>query len=181
MSGEYFTELKRAMDWLGTKSETLFIGQAVACSGTAMSTTLVDIKSDKLLELPVAEEMQMGMTLGFAMNNITAISIFPRWNFLLCAINQLVNHIDKYEEMNGQRPPTNIIIRTSIGSVNPLDPQAQHKGDFSEAVGLMCSKVNVVKLDEPDQIFDAYRTAFERRDHVWATICVEYGDYYNSK
>ena len=49
-----------------------------------MSNTLVDIDRSKLIELPVAEEMQMGMSLGFAMNGHIPISIFPRWNFLLC-------------------------------------------------------------------------------------------------
>ena len=48
-----------------------------------MSNTLKNIKKNKLLELPVAEEMQMGMTLGLAMDDNIPISIFPRWNFFI--------------------------------------------------------------------------------------------------
>ena len=61
---KYFDELKRSMEYLASDSRTIFIGQAVAVPGTAMSNTLTDIASEKLIELPVAEEMQMGMSLG---------------------------------------------------------------------------------------------------------------------
>ena len=85
------------MTYLGLHPKTLFIGQAVAYKGTAMTNTLVEIKKNKLLELPVAEEMQMGMTLGMALNGTVPVSLYPRWNFLLLAANQLVNHVDKNE------------------------------------------------------------------------------------
>ena len=80
---KYFDELKRSMEFLAQDSRTVFIGQAVEVSGTAMSNTIIDIPLEKRLELPVAEEMQMGMTLGLAMEGNIPISIFPRWNFLL--------------------------------------------------------------------------------------------------
>ena len=69
------------MDYLSKKNKTIFIGQAVEYAGTAMSNTLKDVSSNKKIELPVAEEMQMGITLGLAMEGNTPISIFPRWNF----------------------------------------------------------------------------------------------------
>ena len=40
------------------------------------------------------------------------ISIFPRWNFLLLAANQLVNHVDKINEMGAKKFRNKIIIRT---------------------------------------------------------------------
>ena len=88
----YFNELKKSMNYLGRKKDTIFIGQAVEVPGTAMSNTLKDIKKGKLLELPVTEEMQMGMSLGMALEGYLPITIYPRWNFLLLATNQLVNH-----------------------------------------------------------------------------------------
>ena len=71
------------------------------------------------------------MSLGLAMDGNVPISIFPRWNFLLYGINQLVNHIDKFKIMAGDKIKPKIIIRTSIGSQRPLHPQYQHIGDFS--------------------------------------------------
>jgi pyruvate/2-oxoglutarate/acetoin dehydrogenase E1 component len=93
---KYFDELKRAMEWLGAKQDTFFLGQAVKAEGTAMYNTLKDIDPDKRLELPVAESMQLGMTTGLALNGFIPVSIYPRWNFLLCAISDIVNHLDKY-------------------------------------------------------------------------------------
>jgi pyruvate/2-oxoglutarate/acetoin dehydrogenase E1 component len=177
---KYFDELKRSMDWLGSKKETIFMGQAVACPGTGISNTLKDVPKDKLLELPVAEEMQMGMTLGMSFEKVIPISIFPRWNFVLCGINQLVNHIDKLPEMGENKFKSNIIIRTSIGSERPLHPQHQHVGDFTKGFELICDNINFVKLDEPEQIFPAYQQAYLKNDNI-ATVLIEYGDFYNEK
>ena len=40
---KYFDELKKSMEYLGRKKDTLFIGQAVEVPGTAMSNTLKNI------------------------------------------------------------------------------------------------------------------------------------------
>ena len=177
---KYFEELKKSMDWLGSKDNTVFLGQAVACPGTAMSNTLKDVKKTKLIELPVAEEMQMGMSFGMSLDGTIPISIYPRWNFLLCAINQLVNHLDKKKFMIGDDDKSKVIIRTGIGSIRPLHPQDQHVGDFTDAIKLMCKTIEVVRLSEANEIFDAYKRAYERNDGI-STILVEYGDYYNEK
>ena len=123
----------------------------------------------------------MGMTIGLLMNGYIPVSIFPRWNFLLLAINQLVNHLDKLHIMNGKNEyKSKAIIRTSIGSERPLHPQFQHVGDFTDPIKLMCKNINVVKLKDPKNIFKEYKKALLRKDGV-STILVEYGDYYNEK
>ena len=73
---KYFDELKRSMDFLSKDSRVLFLGQAVSCAGTAMSNTLKDVTADRLIELPVDEEMQMGMTNGLALAGHVPVSIF---------------------------------------------------------------------------------------------------------
>ena len=176
----YFDELKKSMNFLGSQKNTIFIGQAVEVPGTAMSNTLSDVSKNKLLELPVAEEMQMGMTLGLAMDGNIPISIFPRWNFLLYGMNQLINHIDKYSVMTGREENIKIIIRTGVGSQRPLHPQYQHIGDFTEAIRKMCTTIDVIKLNEPEDIFPSYKKALIREDGK-STVLVEYGDYYNEK
>ena len=177
---KYFDELKKSMNYLADNEKTIFIGQAVEVPGTAMTNTLKEINPKKLLELPVAEEMQMGMTLGLALDGNIPISIFPRWNFVLLAMNQLVNHLDKVNIMSNNGFKVKTIVRTGIGSQRPLHPQFQHIGDFTEAVRKMCTTIEVLKLENPDQIFPAYKKAYDRDDGV-NTILVEYGDYYNEK
>ena len=97
---KYAAELTKAMDFLAENPQTIFLGQAVEYPGTAMSSTLKNISKEKLLEIPVAEEMQLGITNGLALNNFIPVSIFPRWNFLLLAANQLINHLDKLSVMS---------------------------------------------------------------------------------
>jgi pyruvate/2-oxoglutarate/acetoin dehydrogenase E1 component len=168
------------MNFLAQDPRTVFLGQAVAVPGTAMSNTLKDIAPNRLIELPVAEEMQMGITLGMALNGMVPVSIYPRWNFLLCAISQLVNHLDKVQVMSNGGFKTKAIIRTGIGSERPLHPQHQHVGDFTTAIRLMCSTIDVIRVEEPGDVFPAYEKAL-LRDDGRSTIVVEYGDYYGEK
>ena len=177
---KYFDELKRSMEWLSEKPETIFLGQAVECPGTAMTNTLKGVPKNKLLEMPVAEEMQMGISIGLAVSGSIPVSLYPRWNFLLLATNQLVNHLDKIPMYSKGEFKPKVIIRTSIGSERPLNPQIQHTGDYSGAFKLMLKTVEIIVLDEPEQIFPAYQKAYNREDGR-STLLVEYGDYFNEK
>ena len=168
------------MDFLARDERTLFLGQAVGCPGTGMSNTLKNVPREKLLEMPVTEELQMGVSTGLALSGLVPVTMYPRWNFLLLAANQVVNHLDKLPEMSAGGYHPKVIIRTSIGSERPLHPQCQHVGDFTEAFRLMCKSIEVIRLDEPEQILPAYQHALERTD-LRSTLLVEFGDYYNEK
>lgn len=174
----YSHELQKAMYYLGQDPKTIFLGQAVSVPGTIMSPTLMTVPAEKKIELPVAEEMQMGMSLGLAIAGFVPVSIYPRWNFMLLAISQLVNHVDKISEMSqgGYRPK--LIIRTGIGATGPLNPGCQHLGDFTEALKLMLTNTEVIQLDTTEQIMPSYRKALTRTDGC-STILVEWGDKYN--
>lgn len=178
--GKYHNEMCRTMKWLGEQPNTIFVGQAVEYSGTVMTTTLKEVPKEKLLEFPVTEDMQMGMSIGLSITGLVPISIYPRWNFLLLATNQIVNHLDKIPGMADVPYRPKVIVRTSIGSERPLHPQHQHTGDYTNAFRLMCSNVEIIRLDEPEEIFPAYEKAYTRIDGK-STILVEWGDYYNEK
>ena len=157
---KYFDELKRSMDWLNNQPNTYFLGQAVEYAGTAISNTLKDVDKSKLLEMPVNEDMQMGITIGMALNGTVPISIYPRWNFLLLGANQLVNHLDKIKIMSNGGFTPKVIIRVSIGSQRPLHPQHQHIADFTSGFKAMCDWVDIIRLDEPNQIFESFKFFF---------------------
>lgn len=170
-------ELIRSMDYLAERSDTVFLGQAVAVAGTAMRNTLLNVKEDKLIELPVEEEFQLGLSIGLSLNQKIPICIFPRWNFLLLATNQIVNHLDKLKDLTQVQNPGKVIIRTGIGSENPLHPGPQHTGDFTEAFKLMCKNINVVRLESAEMIFDEYKKAYERDDGT-SSLLIEWSDRY---
>ena len=170
-------ELIRSMDYLAEQSNTVFLGQAVAVAGTAMRNTLLNVKDNKLVELPVEEEFQLGLSIGLSLNQRIPICIYPRWNFLLLATNQIVNHLDKLKDLTQVQNPGKVIIRTGIGSENPLHPGPQHTGDFTEAFKLMCKNINVVRLDSAEKIFDEYKKAYERDDGT-SSLLIEWSDRY---
>ena len=176
--GKYMDELTRSMEYLGKFDNTIFVGQSVEVAGTAMRNTLLNIDDSKLVEMPVDEDFQMGLATGMALTGLIPISIFPRWNFLLLATNQIVNHLDKLKEITQIKNPGKVIIRTGIGSVIPLHPGPQHTGDFTEAFKLMCPNLNIVRLDKTSMIFDEYQKAYERSDGV-SSLLIEWSDKYN--
>lgn len=175
-SFSYASELRRAMEWLAIDHRVIFLGQAVRYKGTAMSGTLEGIAVERRIEMPVCEEMQMGISIGMALRGLIPVSVYPRWNFLILAANQIVNHLDKLPLLSDYRPK--VIVRVGVGSERPLYPGLQHTGDFSDGFRLLCKSIHIEQLKEPEQVFPAYQDALVREG---STILVEYGDYYNEK
>jgi pyruvate/2-oxoglutarate/acetoin dehydrogenase E1 component len=163
------------MTMLGEINNAIFLGQSVRYPGNAIYTTLSGVPMDKRVELPVAEDSQLGMSIGLSLAGMIPISIYPRMDFLIIAANQLVNHLDIYNEMsNGQFNPK-VIIRTAIGSRIPFDPGLQHGKDLTFALRALLRNIRIVKLEDPAQIMPAYRRAL---DSSTSTILIEEGDLY---
>jgi len=174
----YFDELKRTMEWLATIDNSIFIGQAVEVPGTGMFDTLKDIPSSKKIEFPVSEDFQLGFSIGLALNGFLPITVFPRWDFLLLATNQLVNHLDKIKSISSEQFNPKVIIRTAVGSQRPLNPQHQHAGDYTSAFSSILQNIDVFVLNEPSSVFEAYEQAILS---TRSSLIVEYGDFYNEK
>ena len=170
----YFSELTRAMHMLSDDPRTVFIGNAVAYYGTRVSDSFNDIPRDKIIEMPVAEDMQMGMSIGMSLGGRIPISVYPRWNFLLLATNQLVNHLDRLPIYSDYQP--HVIIRVAAPSKYPLDPQAQHDGDFTDQIEAMCKTVKFYRLHQTSDIMPAYNDALHNNR---SAVLVEYVENYS--
>lgn len=164
----YFLALCEAMRLLSMDPRTFFVGQGVGCAGTFMTDTLRDVPKEKLLEFPVAEDLQLGFCTGLSLKGFVPVSIFPRWNFLVCAANQLVNHLDKLPLFSDYHPK--VIIRTAAPSSVPIDPGPQHMGNYSVAFRSMLETVDIVDLYMAESIVPAYAAALASRR---STILVE--------
>ena len=173
MNTNYKDTLTNAMKLLAEKDDTIFIGQQIVYAGNPMSTTLGDVPKEKMIEVPVMEETQMGMSLGLAMMGKTVISFYPRWDFIISATNQLVNHLDKFEIMTGKK--VNIIIRLGKGSDTPLDPGHQHKGNYIEEFKSICKNIEFHNLKTPADIELSYKYAMENGG---IHILLEYPELY---
>lgn len=174
----YRSELIKSMKYLSKNKKVIFLGQSVNYSGNAIYNTLKDINAKKKIELPVFEDTQMGISTGLALNGFVPVTCYPRFDFLILSLNQLVNHLDKIKEMSSGKLNAKVIIRTSIGAKKPLDGGPQHTQDHTIALKKMLQNVEVIKLKHTKQIFKAYKKALDRKDNK-STLLVEYGDFYN--
>lgn len=174
---QYREAIVAAMKMLSDRDDTLFVGQSVCYSGHAMFKTLEDacVPMLKRIELPVFEDIQLGYCQGLALMGRLPISIFPRIDFLICAMNQLVNHLDKWEEMSHGEFNPKVIIRTMVGGKSPLNPGPQHCQDHTEALKLLCPNIDVYKLDNADRILSGYQQALSSSR---SSILIEWGDLY---
>jgi len=175
---DYFETLVQAMDMLAEDERTIFLGQSVVWDGHALFKTLRNVPMEKRLELPVMEDSQMGFSTGLALEGFIPVSIYPRWDFLILATNQMVNHLDKIPIVgNGMLKPK-VIIRVSAASRIPLDPGPQHCQDHTAAFKSMFKTIEVIDLWHKDEILPAYDKALNRDDGR-STLLVEHADLYH--
>ena len=176
----YKDKLTEAMNLLAQNKKVMFLGQNIVYPGSIMSSTLQGIPNSRKIELPLIEDMQMGMSIGLSLEGYIPVSIYPRMDFLIIAINQLVNHLDKIEEMScGQFRPK-VIIRTAIGSTKPLYPGLQHCSDYTIALRHMLKNVEVIKLNNSKNIIPAYSHAVEEANNK-STLLIETADFYSNQ
>ena len=171
----YKEEVYKAMELLGAHPKTIFMGQAIEYKGTVLTHQVKKFPSEKLLELPVAEEFQAGVALGLAIEGFIPVSMYPRMNFVILAMNQIVNHLDKWEAMSMGQSKPKIIMKAVVGSSYPLDPGHQHKANYTEAFRSAYTNIDVVELLYPYQIMPAYERALNSDR---STLIIEHGDLY---
>ena len=163
------------MTSLAELKDSIFIGQQIVYAGNPMSTTLGNVPKEKMIEVPVMEETQMGMSLGLAMAGKRVVTFYPRWDFIICATNQLVNHVDKISLMSNAGWKPNLIIRLGKGSDKPLDPGHQHKGNYFEEFKSMCPNIEFHNLKTWQDVELSYKYAIE---NVGIHLLVEYPELY---
>ena len=157
-------ERKKAMEWLAEQPDSIFVGQNIVYPENQMYRNLIDIPDDKKFEMPVAEEMQMGVSIGLALEGYIPVSIYPRFDFLILATNQIVNHLDKLRYLYRDNDSAKVIIRTAVGGTKPLDAGPQHTKNHTEAFRLMCPSINVVEVTKPEDILPTYQEAYSATD-----------------
>ena len=171
----YKAEITEAMNMLAQNDKTVFIGQTVKYPGSVISDTLKDIPESKRIEMPVAEEMQMGMSVGMGFQGLIPVSIYPRIDFLLCAVNQLSNHLDILRDLTNNQYKAKVIIRTIIGSKVPFDGGIQHTRDLTEAFRILLNNIPVIKLTNAEMVMPSYEFALKSDKSV---LMIEMAELY---
>ena len=125
---------------------------------------------EKRIEMPICEDFTVGFATGLALEGYIPIVFIPRWDFLLLAANQIINHLDKIPMLGPLNP--RVIIRTAVGAKKPIDPGPQHTQDYTLPFREMCKRVNIVSVRNPVR---DYKNAL---DWGGSYIFVEYMERY---
>ena len=112
----YFGEINKSMKFMAQKKKILFLGQSTEVPGNLIFKSLEGVKKQKKIEMPVFEETQMGISIGLALNGFIPVTCYPRFDFFILSLNQLVNHLDKFEKISSGEFKPFVIIRVLVGS-----------------------------------------------------------------
>lgn len=159
--------VNQAMRMLAQDERTVFVGQSVAYDGAAIHASLDGIPKDRRIELPVIEDFQVGFCIGLALTGKVPVCIFPRFDFMLLAANQIVNHLDKLPHNGWQ---AKVILRTVVGQKQPLDAGPQHTQNHTLAFRSMLQSVFVEEVNRANDVLPAYRRALDAK---YSSLIVE--------
>ena len=149
----YGEALHEALDQALARDHRVYaMGQGIDDpSGIFGSTTDLHKKygSDRVFDTPLAEEATIGMAIGSAMAGLRPVSIHNRPDFLLMAMDQIVNHAAKWSYMFSAQVPVPLVIRACIG--RGWGSAAQH----SQALQGLFVHVPGLKVVMPSTAYDA--------------------------
>jgi pyruvate/2-oxoglutarate/acetoin dehydrogenase E1 component len=177
LMSNYLNQICLAMKKISKIKKTIFLGQSVKYSGNSIYSSLKDVPLKKRIELPVFEDVQMGMSIGLALQGFIPITCFPRFDFLILALNQLVNHADKIDHLTNNQFKSKIIIRTLVGAKHPLDAGPQHTQDHTEALKKLLIYTRVIKITKNSNVLKDYLLPFKDNKYK-VFLFVEDGNNY---
>lgn len=154
----YHTAIKLELEEFAKDEKVRFLGQQTASEN--FYSLLTDIPLTKRTEMPIVEELQVGLCTGLALEGYLPICIIQRMDFLLRCSDQIANHLDKIKSMSRNTFSPKVIIFTTVGTTEPLNCGPQHCQDFTEAFQKLV-KFPVIRIDTVEQVketFDLART-----------------------
>jgi len=154
-TGSYKDAINIAMTELG-QAGAVFIGYNVL-KGDAMGT-LKNVPTEQKLETPVAENLMAGLAIGMSFEGFIPVIYFERHDFMLGAMDAIVNHIDKIERISHGEYKVPVIIRAIAADAGPFYSGITHSQDFTE---LLKSSVDFPVYDPVDgeEVLMAFRSA----------------------
>jgi pyruvate/2-oxoglutarate/acetoin dehydrogenase E1 component len=167
----YKDALIRANTVLAADPKVRFIGYGLQ-KGRALGT-LKNVPDEQIIEMPVAENLMLGMAIGLSLTGLRPVVFIERMDFLMNCMDALVNHLDKIENISKGEFNPRVIIRCIVGNVTkPLYTGATHTQDFSNALRDMVD-IPVYQLLDTKMIDAAYEIVDGYEE---SAILIEYKD-----
>jgi deoxyxylulose-5-phosphate synthase len=167
----YKEAIFESMEDLGRKGY-VFIGYNVL-KGNAMGT-LASVPDSQKIETPVAENLMMGLAIGMSFEGFKPVVYFERQDFMMVAMDAIVNHLDKIERISHGEFKVPVIIRAVVADGGPFYSGITHSQDFTK----MFQAVLQMPIFVPQSGSDV-KTAFEYGSSIDKPIMVvEYKSRY---
>jgi len=173
---KYKEALIKSMELLASNENVRFLGYNVNYGSRAYGT-LNSISKSKCIETPLAENMMSSLAIGMSLEGYRPVLFFERHDFILNALDSIVNHLDKIEKMSYGKYKTPVIIRATVGSKKPLDAGLQHTQDFTDILKRILT-FPVIELTNSEQILREYEKAAKSGETV---LFIERRDLYDSE
>lgn len=171
----YKSELTRSMEYLSSDPLVRFIGYGVKIGGRAQGT-LKNVPDSQLIEMPVAENLMAGFAIGLSLQGLKPVVFYERFDFVLNALDAIVNHLDKIAEISRGEFRPSVLFRVVVGNKRkPLFTGETHTQDFSEAMKHLVG-FPVIRLTSPETIYPNYKAAHAFMEQGRSTMLVEYKD-----
>ncbi len=164
MKSKYHQAIKEEMEEFAKDPKVMFIGQQVASED--FYNTLKDIPMNRRTEMPVAEELQMGLSIGLAIEGYLPISIYQRMDFLPRACDQLVNHLDLINELSRGKFNPKVIIVSSVGTNTPFNVGLQHNKNLIDGFKYMLKNIPVYDLKTVEDIKNGFNIAKTQNNSI---------------
>lgn len=129
----------------------------------------------QLQEFTVAEGLMTSAAIGLSLMGLKPVIFYERFDFVLNALDAIVNHLDAAEIISkGEFRPT-AILRIVVGNTaNPLFTGHTHTRNHAEALKRMV-RFPVWQVRTPEEVITAYEMAMKNL-HVHSTAIVEFKD-----
>lgn len=144
--------------------------------GSRMYGTLDNVDANQCLEAPVAENLMVGLAMGMSLAGFKPVVCFERHDFMLLALDALVNHVDKLPYISGGQFKFPLVIRAIVGSSTPIDPGPMHRQNYTAALDLMMKYTPVICPRNLKEIATAWNLV--NKTESGAVIIVEQKDLY---
>lgn len=173
---KYKDAAQKAMELLALDKKVRFIGYNVKYGSRAYGT-MKNISFGKCIETPVAENLMTGLAIGMSLEGYKPVLYFERHDFMLNAMDSIVNHLDKLNKMSLNKFKMPVIIRAVVGGKIPINPGIQHTQDYTKAMREMIS-FPIIELKKVADIIPTYQKALKMKGPI---MIIEKRDLYESE
>jgi pyruvate dehydrogenase E1 component beta subunit len=136
--------------------------------------TLSDVPSTQKIEMPIAENLMVGLAIGMSLEGYLPVVYFERHDFMLVAMDAIVNHLDKIHRISHGEFKPKVILKTVVDDGGLFYSGPTHSQDFTEAFKKIVN-FEVLDAHSAQELVNMYEFAMSTQNPV---MIVEHKKYF---